>query len=201
MTSNRKGYYKEKNGKLYGPYYYERGIHLFTEKDVARIAKHLKDKRGISAIHILAAVAGSLGLGYLFCRGSRAIQNALKIINIIKQITVILATSTVIKLIIEWIKGSPLVRVPALNWIIAFLIALVLLSHKIFDLVVESSATITTLNEMTAILDAGCKYIEDKTGEAIDYGEEITDDFDFSPITNLIDDVVDFDFIDWNLFD
>jgi hypothetical protein len=131
--TEKRGYYKQVGNKTYGPYWYPRETHHWTEKDVARIAKHVSVQKGTSAIRVLAYVLIGLGLSVYICRLARAIRSFLSVWTFIKEIAVILATSQLITVLIQNLTKVQ-VRAPGrLKIIIALVIAALWLIKSMFE--------------------------------------------------------------------
>jgi hypothetical protein len=168
-------YYKIINGKTYGPYNYSpRNRHEWTAKDLARIARYLKDKQGISAVEILVMIATAVGFGTLFCKTAKALTAALSLSAFIKQLGTVLALSTFIKVLIEFLLAAKLVSPKWLSLLMALLIATLMFVNKLFDSLSESLSNIDTINEVSKTIYELCDkanelagVIKEETCEAI----------------------------------
>ncbi|MEI6707888.1 MAG: hypothetical protein WCK96_12225 [Methylococcales bacterium] len=127
-------YYKLVHGKRYGPYQYSaRSKHEWTTKDLARIAKHLKEQNKLDAGDILIAVAFAVGLGAVFCKASKAITSGLSIMAFIEKVGAVLAMGQAIKVLIEFLLQIKLASPLWLKITLALLIALLIFIEKLLQ--------------------------------------------------------------------
>lgn len=163
----QRGYYKTVNGKTYGPYWYPRKKHEWTTKDLARIAKHLKENDKIDAKEILVAVAIAVGLGAVFCKAAKAINSGLSIMSFIEKLAVILGTGVFIQVILEYLLQAKLIAPRWLNIILALAIAALSLIEKILKAINEFAQNREVIMEGATAVNELCDAVRKSTGSAI----------------------------------
>jgi hypothetical protein len=155
----------------------------FTVKDLSRIAGYVERDSGMSKIKIVAAVASALGVGVLLCKAARITQHYFSLMKIVHQIVTILATSTALRLLIEYLKQSPIIVIPWVRWVMIALIALDGLANGILSIINDEIGTLNDVDNITDALDEACQYVDEIAGTAY----EKTDDATNGRISDAID--------------
>jgi hypothetical protein len=167
-------YYKLVNGKRYGPYNYPRRTHYWTVKDLARVARHLKEKDKIDAGEILVAIAIALGMGAVFCKAAKAISSGLSIMSFIEKIAVVLAFGQAVTVLLEYLLAVKLVAPTWLKIILALMIALLLFIEKMLQAFNEFAKNRAMMMDAMQLVGDLCDkankaagIVKDKTCEAL----------------------------------
>lgn len=166
--SNQKGYFKTVNGKVYGPYHYDRSTHEFTTKDVARIARYVSRKDGITAAEVLVAVAAALGFATLFCKTAKALEAALSLSTFIKQLSAVLAFGQLTTTIIQFLLAAKLVSPNWLKIILALIIAALVFINKLLEALEEMADSRTTILEVSSTINGLCDKARELAGLAVE---------------------------------
>lgn len=118
MSCDQKnGYFKTKNGKIYGPYHYDRPVHHFSPKDIARIIDKVRTQGKYDDYTIARAITDAYGVTNFIC----AITKLFAFMQSIGFITAVLiflkAIRTLLKAI-KLLKISPLAKTIeyAISW-------------------------------------------------------------------------------------
>jgi hypothetical protein len=167
-STEKRGYYKRVNGKTYGPYWYERPVHHWKPKDLARIAKKLAKNDENMALTIMVTIAMSLGFGYMFCKIAKALTAALSVTQFVKQIGAVLALSTLVTVVLEFLLAVKLVAPSWLKIILALLIALFVFIDKLFNVLNDFAETMDTVNDASKFVGKLCDKANELAGIAID---------------------------------
>ncbi len=130
----------------------------FKESDLRRIAKYVADD-GVPWWKILATVAVGAGVGYLLCKLAKSVNNTLSILSIFKQIALITTASTAIRVLIEWLKGGKIIRLPLINRFAIVLIVILVLVQKALDALTNILDDIIFLEEIAEGLNNACDYV------------------------------------------
>lgn len=147
----------------------------FTEKDLQRIAR-LVQKSGVSVFKILGVVAFAIGLGAIICKAGRLIDSFTGVLRILREISIVLATSLGIKILIEFLQKSPIIRIPILNKVVIVVIILLVLVDRLMQRFAGLAQTLVDLEPITDTINNVCSAIIDTAKEALDKGEEVTQD-------------------------
>ena len=137
----------------------------FTERDLARIAQTM-ERQGHPVIAIVATILVALGLGVLVCKASKAINNVLGILGIIKQIAALFASAALTKALLVWLQRLLRVPVPIPGWVqvitllITFVLAIQALSKGAATLVSD----VETVQDIAATLASWCEAITNRLG-------------------------------------
>jgi hypothetical protein len=162
-------YYKTYKGKKLGPYNYPRPIHLFTDKDVARIAKAVADREGGNAgLKIFAGIALALGFGGLFCKVSRSIASVLTVTVFFEKIAIILGAGQLVTLLITKLMQAQIVAPMNVRIVMAVAISALALLDKIYKILPSITGDLAILREVTGTLQDICKAVRELSGEAFD---------------------------------
>lgn len=146
----------------------------FNERDVKRIATYAVDA-GIEPLTIAGYVLSGLGLGYVICIAAKSINSTISILRVIREIAVVFATATVVRLAIEWIKGSRLARIPRVNIIVAFVVAILVLIERVISAAEVLVENIDTLDSIVSALNSICSSVAEAGGDSVEF---IRDKFD-----------------------
>lgn len=165
---DERGYFKTVNGKLYGPYYYKRRTHYWTSKDLARVAKHLKEQDKVDAKEILIAVAFAVGMGAIFCKAAKAINSGLSIMSFIEKLSVVLGTGLLIQTLIEFLLQVKLVAPRWLYIILALAIALLSWIEKLLKAFNEFAQDRDVIMEGARVINELCDAAKEYAGIAIE---------------------------------
>lgn len=124
------------------------------------------ERQGHPVIAIVVTILIAMGLGFLVCKGSKAINNVLGIMGIVKQIAALLAGAALTKAIIVWLQRLLNVKVPIPGWVqlITLLLTFVLLIQAISKGAASLVSDIETVEDIAGTLAAWCEAIEDKLG-------------------------------------
>ncbi len=172
-TNTKRGYYKRVGNKTYGPYWYPRGTHYWTVKDLERVAKHLHTEHKISAFEILAAIAVAVGLSTLFCRIAKSLTATLSIINALREVSVTLGLSMLITVVLEFLLQIKLVAPSWLKLVVALAIAAIVVLQRISDAVNTLLGDLNLVTETVGYVDELCKEVQKKIGNAALTGCEV----------------------------
>lgn len=162
-------YYKTVHGKRYGPYKQSLRVrHEWTTKDLARIAKHLKEQNKLDAGDILISVAFAVGLGFVFCKAAKAINSGLSIMAFIEKIAVVLAMGQAIKVIIEFLLQVKLASPMWLKITLALFIAILIFVEKLLQSFNEFAQNRAVIMDGAAAINGLCDKAKKYSGIAID---------------------------------
>jgi hypothetical protein len=160
----------------------------FTARDVERITKAAIDS-GVDwrdiAIKILG-VLGIVGAGYSVCKLASSLNRILSMTAFIKDISIVLASATGLKVLLEYLLRSPLSKVPYLNWVIAALAILLVFIEKVsarLDLIITDIATIRLVSDKMTEL---CQYVNTNNYVKSDV-ERATEELNKTLIERFID--------------
>lgn len=159
-------YYKYYKGKKLGPYNYTRSTHKWTAKDLARIARKLNDD-GVDAGEILILVASAVGFVGLFCKIAKLLTAALSINTFIKQIGTILALSTFITTLIQFLIKAQLIAPTWLKIVLALLIALFVFIDKFIQALNETLSNLDTIDDVSQTVFELCDKAKELAGQAV----------------------------------
>jgi hypothetical protein len=151
---------------------------VFTAKDVQRIAKYAYDD-GANNLEILAGVAVSLGLGYLFCRAARYIDSMLSIMRLVGEIGGVLALGRVVDWLLTVLSKGAFQRLPIISRyasVIILALSFVQGSIKAVKAIIDETSIVAEISEL---LHNVCS----KVREIIESGSET--------VTQTIDDIID----------
>lgn len=161
-------YYKLVNGKRYGPYNYQRRTHYWTVKDLARVARHLKEKDKIDAGEILVYVAMAVGMGTIFCKAAKAITSGLSIMSFIEKLGTTLAFSQFVKVLLEYLLQIKLVAPMWLKIIVALLIATLIFIEKLLQALNEMIQDRAVVKAVSDEINKLCDTAKRLSGQAVD---------------------------------
>lgn len=124
------------------------------------------EKQGHPVIAIIVTILIAMGLAFLVCKASKAINNVLGIMGIIKQIAALLAGAALTKAIIVWLQRLLNVRVPIPGWVqlITLLLTFVLLIQAFTKGAAALVSDIETVEDIAGTLAEWCELIEDRIG-------------------------------------
>lgn len=155
---------------------------VFTEKDVARIARYVV-KGGVSPLKVVGVVAGVLGFGWILCIAARAIDNAFTLTKFIAKIGGILALSRLIDFFLTVFTSGAfqrLARVARVSALVLLLIAVMDGLRKAISGVIGDAAII---EEASGFLHEACDAAKEAAKAA---GESIGDKY--SDVADWVDD-------------
>lgn len=178
-------YYKIYKGKRLGPYSYDRPIHRFTPKDVARIAKTVSERDGHTALEVCAAVLVALGFGASICTVAKSTRAALSLTAFLKKLAISLSVGQVVKVVIQMLLKSKLKAPPALNILLAITIAALVLIDSIVDAVPTLIANRDDMMSVTGFLDDLCRHVKQLSDDAM---ESVDDTGFFDAIAATVND-------------
>jgi hypothetical protein len=182
------------------PYHYERKkIRHFTMRDLERITRYVqrdeKSKNGLDEIKILVRIARVLGMAWIFCKFSKVAQAFLSISHWVHQLTEMLAVSTALKLIIEKVKGSKMLAIGWLKWVVIIAIVLDGILNGIEKIARDMAVLISDVDDITELSLAACHYVHELEGVA--YVEEKTDGVLDNISSDLLDAITDGNLSNW----
>lgn len=143
----------------------------FTVSDVRRISKIVMDD-GVSWMEVLAWSAVGLGVGWFLCRTSQAISRVLKLTSIVRQLALVVATTTALRVLIEFLKGGAVMRVPIINRFALILVVILLLVQKALDVVTNVLDDLLFLDDVVEKLTLVCNYVDEAVGTMVSKGKE-----------------------------
>lgn len=142
---------------------------LFTDRDVARIARDAGERQDPKLI--IAAVLVAFGFGSLICVAARNYDRFTQILRVVREIAAVLAGGTLIRIIINWILSSPLSKVRLLNWIVAIIIALLVLIEKLLANAAAVERDLIRLENAIQLLKDVCEFVDIIEDNPVDTGE------------------------------
>lgn len=131
---------------------------------------------GTSAFKILGFVAVAVGLGALLCKAARLLDAFTGTLRIVREIAIVLATGLGIRVIIEFLKRSPILRIPILNRILIIVILVLVLVERLLQRFSDLAGTLDDLEPILSGVNSICDFVIEAGREAFDKGEEVTDD-------------------------
>lgn len=133
----------------------------FTPRDLERIARTMEEQ-GNPAVTIIVTVLVATGTIFLVCKLSKAIDDVLGILGLVKQIAAVLATAGAVNALIIWlsrVKGIPIpIVTTVIGWVIVFLLAINALAKGAAGLISD----IETIEDGAAFLAGLCEAASDK---------------------------------------
>lgn len=150
MIMTKKCYYKPNRSKK----------RVFTEKDVARIAKYAKED-GSDGHGLLAAVAVSLGFGWVFCMAAAIVKNYNVILAFVAEAGGILAFAKVVETLLAFLRGGAVIKIPIVNRVAILAIVVLLAVEKIINAVTLIVEEYGDAQEVIDALDAICNKIKE----------------------------------------
>lgn len=121
---------------------------------------------------IVAAAAVGAGVGYIVCKLANSLRGLLSVTSLIKEIALITASATAVKVLIEWLKGGTIRSIPIVNrYAIVLTFALILL-HRALEAIESVIEDWDFLNELTDNIDEVCTYSKELVYEAAAKGKE-----------------------------
>ena len=142
---------------------------------MSRIAK-LVQGSGVSAFKVLAVVAVAIGLGALLCKAARILDAFTGVIRIVREIAIVLATGLAIRVIIEFLKRSPIIRIPVLNRVLIIVILVLVLVEKLLQRFASLAATLDALEPILNGINGICDFVIEAGRDALEKGEEVSQD-------------------------
>jgi len=131
----------------------------FTAKDVARISRYAAAD-GSAVPEIIAGVLVALGLGYVVCALSRAIDNTLGILGIIKQLAALLAGAALTRALLAILERGLGVPIPPLRAAIVGLITLVLAIQALSKGAAALVSDLETIEDAASTIHDWCSNIK-----------------------------------------
>lgn len=129
---------------------------LWTERDLARVAKHLQNK-GVPIFKIFASVAVATGVAYLFCRAARTVELLIAFASLAEDIAVVLATSKLIQTLIRILSKRLIYAIPVVNRIAIAIIVILVALQALSDKVVSSLKDVSNVRTGLLFVDSICK--------------------------------------------
>ena len=152
----------------HAPYHYTRKEQLFTLKDLARIAKHLQEHRGIDAKDILVTIAISVGLGFVFCKAAIAIRSGLSIMAFIEKIGIMMAFGQAITVLLEFLLAVKLVAPAWLKIFMALFISGLFFVEKMLRQFNEFAQDKGAIQDAAKLIGELCDTAKRLSGQAVD---------------------------------
>lgn len=143
----------------------------FTVRDIRRISKKIEDS-GIPWMKVMAWSAVGMGVGWFMCEAAKSLKRVLRLTNILRQIAVVAASATAIRVLIEFLKGGAILKIPIINRFAVILIVILLLLQKIIDLLGNLADDLVFVDEFIDKLDSVCGYVHEAVGDIVKEGKE-----------------------------
>lgn len=155
---------------------HRRNPRRFTPKDLARISRRMEGE-GHTKLAILAAVMVSLGFGAGMCKVARSFTNFRNLFRFIKEVTAINAAALSIRLLIEWMKGGQIAKVPVLNRVVVVLVVVLLVVEGVILVAGSMVKDASTLYNFIQFVNKVCEAVDDAVEKGVEAASDATEDF------------------------
>lgn len=168
-------YYKIYKGRKLGPYEYKRKPKKFTKNDLARIAKYVTKDDG-DAMGVFVTIAVALGFGKLICDAARITRSFISITQWIKQLSSILATSTLTTMLLTRLNGAAIIAPMNVKIFIGIAIELTLVIQNFMEMFGSIAGDIVIAHDVSTKIDEACKRIDEAEKKAFKASCDATGD-------------------------
>lgn len=127
----------------------------WTEKDLARVAKHLGDG-GISPWHILGYVAAATGVGVLLCKAAKVLNAFSALARFISRLGILAGLSILVNFLLSVLTKGIFKTLPLVNRIALVIVLVLGVVDRIVKSLQELSRDRAIISEVSDAIERAC---------------------------------------------